>query len=291
LEIQPDSQSGTISSMTVAWTSLSVTYDSSTTVVSQSDFPLAAVLDSGTTLTVIPSDMFAELANFFNAASDPNYGVLVSCDIGSVNGTLDFGFGGDKGTTISVAFKELALPVTDNQGNSLTFSDGSTACSFGLDQTSENEPILFGDTFLRSAYVVYDLDNQQIGIAPTNFESTNSNIQEIGSGTGNVAGASSVASAVTVVQTATGKQPLTIVNSQSATESRVQVTHTSRHLGATSTGATVVNTGSSKPSAATATATKNAAPGLLAPFDGTKMLIVWCTFVMMMLGRAVMVFA
>ena len=37
-------------------------------------------------------------------------------------------------------------------------------------------PYLLGDTFLRSAYVVYDLANNQIGIAPTDFNSTDSNI-------------------------------------------------------------------------------------------------------------------
>jgi hypothetical protein len=36
--------------------------------------------------------------------------------------------------------------------------------------------LLFGDTFLRSAYVVYDIDNRQIGIAQTIFNVTSSNL-------------------------------------------------------------------------------------------------------------------
>lgn len=291
LDIQPDAQSGSITSMTVAWTSLTVTDSNGTAVaISGSDFPLPAVLDSGTTLTVIPPDMFAQLADYFGAVSDDTYGVLVQCNISQYPGSLDFGFGGEGGATISVSYGELALPLTDNNGNPLTFDDGTEACSFGLDQTSENEPVLLGDTFLRSAYVVYDLDNQQIGLAQTNFESTSSNIVEIG-GSGNVAGASSVASAVTVKQTATAKQPLTIVQSSAATASRVAATHSSAHLGFTS-GATVVKTGSASSTASpTAKATKNAAPALLAPFDRMSVLVVGSTFGLTLLGGVLMLFA
>lgn len=105
---------------------------------------------------------------------------------------------------ISVPFSELALPLTDTAGNSVTLPSGSTACQFGIYVNDQADvPNLFGDTFLRSAYVVYDLDNKQIGIAPTIFGSTKSNVQEIG--TGNLAGVSSIASGISVAQTATGK--------------------------------------------------------------------------------------
>ncbi|KFY41714.1 hypothetical protein V494_02820, partial [Pseudogymnoascus sp. VKM F-4513 (FW-928)] len=42
-------------------------------------------------------------------------------------------------------------------------------------------PILFGDTFLRSAYVVYDLANNEIGLAQTDFNAKGSNIVEFAS--------------------------------------------------------------------------------------------------------------
>jgi len=187
--------------MTVAWTSISLTDSTGTTQFSQNDFPLAAVLDSGTTLTVIPPDMWTILANYFNAVDDPSYGPVVSCGIATVDGSLDFGFGGSGGTTISVAFSELAIPLYDNQGHHLTFADGSDACQFGLSPATSGEPILLGDTFLRSAYVVYDLDSQEIGIAPTVFESKKSNIVELGTGS---AASGKVDTSVTVKQTATG---------------------------------------------------------------------------------------
>ena len=49
LQIQPDAQSGNITSMTVAWTSLSLTDPTSgTTTLTDDSFAAPAVLDSGT---------------------------------------------------------------------------------------------------------------------------------------------------------------------------------------------------------------------------------------------------
>ena len=41
---------------------------------------------------------------------------------------------------------------------------------------------VLGDTFLRSAYLVYDLDSNSIGIAQTVFNSTSSNVVEFAAG-------------------------------------------------------------------------------------------------------------
>ena len=71
-------------------------------------------------------------------------------------------------------FSELALPIQT--------SDGSTVCFFGVQPTSGELPFLMGDTFFRSAYVVYDLDAKQVAIAQSAWDSTTTNIQEIGPG-------------------------------------------------------------------------------------------------------------
>jgi len=296
LEIYPDAQTGTISSMTVAWTSLSVTDSSGTTLLSSSDFPLPAVLDSGTALTIIPSDLYNQLANYFEVVSDPTYGPLVSCSIGSVTGSLDYGFGGSNGPSISVSFSELALPAVDYQGNPLTFEDGSAACSFGLGAATQGEPILLGDTFLRSAYVVYDLDSQQIGIAPTLFNTTSSNIVEISSG--NVAGASSIATGASVEQTATANLPPGLIASGNATASLIQTTVQTGHVGSITGVETTkpVMTGSAtgsataSTSASTAIVTKNTAPTLSPAFNLMGLLVVSSSFVIMLLGGAFIAF-
>lgn len=42
--------------------------------------------------------------------------------------------------------------------------------------------IFQGDTFLRSAYVVYDIEKEEIGLAQTKFDSSSSDVVEIGKG-------------------------------------------------------------------------------------------------------------
>ena len=73
---------------------------------------------------------------------------------------------------------ELVLDLTST-GDAPTFASGKyagqDACEFGI-QNATTDPYLLGDTFLRSAYVVYDLVNNQIALAQTDFNATSSNI-------------------------------------------------------------------------------------------------------------------
>jgi hypothetical protein len=67
----------------------------------------------------------------------------------------------------------------------------SRACVFGIQSTAlftaagtiKQQPnfTLLGDTFLRSAYVVYDLSHHQIGLAQANLNSSSSTIIELSS--------------------------------------------------------------------------------------------------------------
>ena len=74
--------------------------------------------------------------------------------------------------------------------------------STGISPTGGSSPVL-GDTFLRSAYVVYDLGNNEISLAATNFNAT-SNVQEIGTGSSAVPDATVVTNAVTTAAVSTG---------------------------------------------------------------------------------------
>ncbi|KAF7617712.1 hypothetical protein AFLA_006625 [Aspergillus flavus NRRL3357] len=159
LPIQPDVQAGGITSMTVAWTSLSLTDPKQgTQSLTGESFIAPAILDSGTALTYVPKDC--------------------------INSSPHYGFGGPNGPVIRVPFTELAVPWLDDNDEYQKLSNGNDACVFGVVPITDDSPILFGDTFLRSAYVVYDLDQQQIAIAPTRFNSEDTNIVEIGGRTG-----------------------------------------------------------------------------------------------------------
>lgn len=115
---------------------------------------LAAVLDTGATLTYLPAPLVRQVAadvGAFLAADGVSY--LVPCDVGAqAGGSLDFNF---NKTSIRVPFSELVWE-----------SEPGT-CVLGV-QSSEGLGIdaLLGDTFMRSAYVVFDQDSSAIFLAP-----------------------------------------------------------------------------------------------------------------------------
>jgi hypothetical protein len=169
----------------------------------QSDsLPVAVLLDTGATLTYLPDELVVDIYNNVNAVYVESQGAAyAACELANTDSTLDFDFSGQ---TISVPYNELLLDAgTDRFGNPITFEDGTIACLFGVAPASGGISVL-GDTFLRSAYVVYDLENNEISIAQTVFNATANDIQEIGTGSGSVPGAQPVDNAVTDIQAPTG---------------------------------------------------------------------------------------
>lgn len=168
---------------------------------SSSSLPAAVLLDSGSTLTYLPNDITQDIFNKLNAVYQSQLGAAyVECSQNSDTETVDFDFSGQ---TISVPYDELFLDAgTNSQGQPLTFQNGEQACLFGIAPSQGSEAVL-GDTFLRSAYVVYDLANNEISLAQTVFNSTSDNIQEISKGTDGVPNATPVSNPVTQVAAGT----------------------------------------------------------------------------------------
>jgi hypothetical protein len=169
---------------------------SSLSAASQSLFsnsPIPVLLDSGSSLSYLPSEYAQAIFQIFNANYDSSSGAaVVNCNLASSSSTVDFSF---SGVTISVPMNELI--IIDG------YRRGKAVCILGISDAEGSTSVL-GDTFLRSAYVVYDLNNNQISLASTNFNSTTSNVQEISTGSGGVPGASQVANAVSTLAVATG---------------------------------------------------------------------------------------
>lgn len=120
---------------------------------------------------------------------------------------------------------------------------GTPMCQWGI-SNSGDAPNLFGDTFLRSAYVVYDIQNNNIAIAQTKFNvsSSDSNIQDITNS--NLPGVSSTATGVEVTQTFKGNpnkptggnaETMTL-NNEGATFSLFEVSETTTAAAATGSG-------------------------------------------------------
>ncbi|KAE8447427.1 hypothetical protein EG329_010841 [Mollisiaceae sp. DMI_Dod_QoI] len=156
----------------------------------------AVLLDSGSSLTYLPDAMTEAIYQEVSAQYDSTEGAAyVPCSLANNATALNFTF---TTPTISIPMNELVLDVTANNGRQLTFSDGSAACLFGIAPAGSSTAVL-GDTFIRSAYLVYDLDNNEISIAQTNFNTTDTTVLEIGTGTTAVPDATLVANAVTAV--------------------------------------------------------------------------------------------
>lgn len=143
------------------------------------------------------------------AVSDPDWGIVVPCNIQNTLATLSFTFGGSGGPTIKVDISEFVTSLVIPGARTPTFQDLTPACRWGLQSADPGNPILFGDTFLRSAYVVYNLQNQQIGIAQTTFNATKANIIEFSGD--DIPGASTTVTGLKVTQTYSG-HPLQTVD-------------------------------------------------------------------------------
>ena len=203
LPIQIDSSAGIYDRYLVTLTSVSIKDDSGTRLLSTSDMSVAALLDSGTTSTVLPDDVAKAVWGGLGAEIAGANEELVPCSLKNTNAALIFGFGGQGGPSISVPLSEMINNAGINPG--ATFDNGEAVCSLFVD-TVANDPsgsIILGDSFLRSAYVVYDLQNNEIAIGQTVFNATSSNIQVIPSGSG-LPGVSSTATAAAPSVAVTG---------------------------------------------------------------------------------------
>ncbi|KAK0653146.1 aspartic peptidase domain-containing protein, partial [Cercophora newfieldiana] len=112
------------------------------------------LLDSGYTLSALPTAIFDNLvAAFPSAVYVPSADLyVVDCLDPGQGGSVDFVFGDDSSDkTIRVPYNDFVWHVPD-----------SSLCVLGAFE--DDFPVL-GDTFLRSAYVVYDWDNKKVHIA------------------------------------------------------------------------------------------------------------------------------
>lgn len=129
---------------------------------------LPVVVDSGSSLSYLPNSIVKAMAADFSGQLDTDSGLyLVPCSQTTQGGTVDFVFGS---ATIKVPFSEWIWKY-----------DSST-CILGAVGTTSSSGItaLLGDTFMRSAFVVFDQDHQTISMAQ--YANCGENEQEIPAG-------------------------------------------------------------------------------------------------------------
>jgi hypothetical protein len=147
----------------------------SSTVVSPSGYSETVILDTGTSLTVLPNDIASKIVNAMGAqfypAGTTSGTTIIPCSQKDKNVSTNFHFGGLTGPTIDVPISQLVLRY-------LARLNGVDMCQFGIYGSDGSYPTTLGDSFLRSTYVVYDVDNSRIGLAQSILGTTTADIVE-----------------------------------------------------------------------------------------------------------------
>ncbi|TGO07939.1 hypothetical protein BTUL_0235g00020 [Botrytis tulipae] len=279
VNVYPSSRGGSVTSFTVAWTSLSVQSSSGTDQLTPTDFARPAILDSGTTITLLPDDVAAIVFEELGATVSQQLGaVVVPCALAKKTGSINYGFGGVGGPTIKVDVSQLVLPLTTSDGRTPTYNNGDPACQLGI-QAAGSNPTLFGDTFLRSAYAVYDLDNNRIGLAQTDFDATGSNIVPFASAGAPIPSASSAPNEEAVTQTASGIPRVGVTATATGTGQAATYNPTATGLNAEG--------GFTSTSSATSSSKKSAGSGGPAPFEWARVFIGGFAITMVAVGGGI----
>ncbi|MCJ1283512.1 hypothetical protein MMC26_002842 [Xylographa opegraphella] len=187
--------------VTVTGIGLTLSADSRTNAKANTSIPLVTkradpfLIDSGTYNIELPlahlQPILTALGAEYEAASEY---AMVPCSMTSNTSTIDFEF---TSFSISIPLTELIFPqdflAYDNYIP--TLRDGKTpACLLGMQPSGED--MILGDTFMRSAYMVFDLDNNEISLAQANVGAQADDIVEITSGKNSVPGATRVVNPV-----------------------------------------------------------------------------------------------
>ncbi|CDK28222.1 unnamed protein product [Kuraishia capsulata CBS 1993] len=193
----------------------------------------AALLDTGSTITYLPLDLLEAIANTIGASYSSSIGYYYfDCSIANdYKFTFDF-----TGAKIQASLSNFTLV-------------GQGFCALGVSYSGDDSVIL-GDNFISNAYVVYDLENEQISIAQADFSGGSEDIEEIDS-----SGVPSAVKAASYSSTWTSDDDVSIATSVSleATSNGGIVTASSGSAASTKSGSSGSSSKSSKSSSGSKT--------------------------------------
>lgn len=120
----------------------------------------AALLDTGTTLSYMPSDILSNILNLINAEYSSSIGYYIVTCRDVTDFSLNFNM---QGFNINIALSEFLVPLSTSSG--LT----SKYCMVGI-SSSDNSNFVLGDNFLRNVYMVADYENMEVALAVANHD-------------------------------------------------------------------------------------------------------------------------
>ncbi|KAJ6014611.1 hypothetical protein N7540_009202 [Penicillium herquei] len=201
-----------------------VTLENGTSTSQTSGLPAYIALDSMVSQTFLPNDIVEGLYQDLSIWWDGQFQVgRIDCALKQKDYNITFTF---------IDFS-ISSPLSDFIGNG-----NGEVCEFDI-VPSFGETSVLGENFLRNAYVVYDLSNNEISMAPVNFDESEGQILEIGSGTTSIPGVFETATAVATVPTAvvspTAVRYFPAKSTSSASTATLTATSTSRGVAAAPT--------------------------------------------------------
>jgi Eukaryotic aspartyl protease len=241
VDFVPDADTGKITSPTIQLTSLAITKNGDSNSLTDSQQKMSVVLDPHTDSTYLPISVMDSVADALGGRKKGQWAddyMVVSCSAITPNMTLDFGFGGSDGPLIQVLLYRNIVNV-DYEADvcSLRFANNGAEPGYNY---------ILGNSFLRSVYAVFDLDNDQVSLAQARLNLTSSSVVEIPKGPDGVASALFYWSSSSVATTSTSTSDSTLPSS-SASGSTTSLTSTTA---ATFSSTSTQSTGTAVPSSA-----------------------------------------
>ncbi|GMG26625.1 unnamed protein product [Ambrosiozyma monospora] len=140
--------------------------NSNVTIATGSD---RALLDTGTSLTVLPSDVLEAILDQIGASTSND-------DFGLTTYTANCSSLKDQTFTFDFMGYELIVPVSG-----FVIDMSGKTCTLGFETSEEGSDVnyIFGDSFLSNVYFVADLDDNEIAIGLANTESTGEDLEAI----------------------------------------------------------------------------------------------------------------
>lgn len=172
--IVPDPDYHNISFFTIPLDNIAAS--TSTTIANLGkDLKVPILPDSGTPQTYFPRDVFDVFANMAGVIEDSIVDCSAAEKLDEQGAAVVLGFGNANGPKISVPLSEFVVPIapTELQKLSAQYKNSTPVCMWGMNAVEANgtgnlggnSEYILGDTFMRSAYFVFDLDNNQVAMA------------------------------------------------------------------------------------------------------------------------------